>query len=61
MHTVGPGIWRENWKMKKKEREKFTWQELEYVEKTEKHGKEYTLTLGPGIWQEKCQMRKMRN
>ena len=45
----------------KKKSEKFTRQELEYVEKTEKHGKEYTLTLGPGIWQEKCQMRKMRN
>ena len=60
MHTAGHGIWRWNWKMKKKS-EKFTWQELEYVEKTEKHGKEYTLTLGPGIWQEKCQMRKMRN
>ena len=45
----------------KKKSEKFTRQELEYVETTEKHGKEYTLTLGPGIWQEKCQMRKMRN
>ena len=44
----------------KKEREIHT-TGLEYVEKTEKRGKEYTLTLGPGIWQEKFQMRKMRN
>jgi hypothetical protein len=34
---VGPGIWRET--LKNVEKEKLTGYDMEYVEKTEKHGK----------------------
>ena len=37
MHTVGPGIWRET--VKDVKYEKYTLQDLDFGEKTEKHGK----------------------
>ena len=36
-HTVGPGIWRET--VKDVKYEKYTLQDLDFGEKTEKHGK----------------------
>ena len=36
-HTVGPGIWRET--VKNVKYEKYTLQDLDFGEKTEKHGK----------------------
>ena len=45
---VGPGIWRET--LKNVQNEKHTHQDLDYGEKTEKHGKCDTQTVGPGIW-----------
>ena len=36
-HTVGPGIWLAN--VKRVKNEKYTVQDMDYGEKTEKHGK----------------------
>ena len=49
MHTIGPGIWRE---LKITENKKYTLQDVNYGEKTEKGGKFRNVTVGRGIWQE---------
>ena len=48
MHTVGPGIWQET--LKNVENDKYTMQDLDDGEKTEKRGKWDTNTIRPGIW-----------
>ena len=50
MHTVGPGIWRENrktWKMRQKHC--LTWN---MARNTENGGKCELCTVGPGVWLE---------
>ena len=50
MHTVGPGIWREKWKLRKMRNTHFrTWN---MARKTEKGGYLEMSTVGHGIWQE---------
>ena len=48
MDTLGPGISQDI--LKNLENDKCTLQDLEYCEKTEKHGKWEDHTVGPGIW-----------
>ena len=43
------------------ENEKCTLKDLEYVEKTENHGKRETHTVGPGIWLEILKTWETRN
>ena len=50
MHTVGPGIWRENWKLRKMINTHF--RTLNMARKTEKGGNLEMSTVGHGIWQE---------
>ena len=59
MYTVGPGIWRDDWKMRKKEKLAYwTWN---MARNTEKRGKWEINLVWSGIWGENLQMKKMRN
>ena len=58
MHTVGPGIWRENWKSRKMRNTHFrTWNT---ARKTEKGRKFTNVHVRHGIWQENWKSWKMR-
>ena len=50
MHTVGPGIWRENGKSRKMRNIHLTTLKNDKI--TEKRDKCEMYTVGPGIWQE---------
>ena len=50
LHTVGPGIWRENWKMRKMRNSNC--KSLHMVRNTEKHAKWKIHNVRPGIWKQ---------
>jgi len=58
MHTVGHGIWRENWKTRKM---RHTNSRIWIWREPEKCGKWDTNTVGLWIWREKWPTRKPRN
>ena len=59
MHTVGPGIWRENLKIT--ENEKYTLQDVKYASKTEKGGKFRNVHCRTWNMARKLKIMKMRN
>ena len=59
MHSVGHGIWWENWKSRKMRNTHFrTWNMARKTEKAENFG---LSAVGHGIWQENWKSWKMRN